>query len=324
MSIVYKSVRAIKKQSTILHKFSKYFHTDRSFRLANVADLYVAQELRHKIQVTNEHYFAGFQHTSSLKSRDLAKQVVIDLSHEQGYRRGHIKGAVNLPLEKFDFTKKVDIYGGIHLDDVTNAMTSLGVSNDTSEVILYDNSGLLASRLYFVLRYFGFTNIRILNGGWRAWIRSGFPVDEEIPQIIPSKNLDLKDLRTNSLKKNSQMVVEAKNKNTTIIDTRRPDAFEKVNIPGSINIPIENFMEDGMFSSVDDIRKLLDRKGVSDSKPITLYSSRGLTASVAFFSLNMAGIDTVSIYDGGIYSWLQNGEQTISQEAREFLSGSEL
>mmetsp|Transcript_11092 Transcript_11092/g.13844 ORF Transcript_11092/g.13844 Transcript_11092/m.13844 type:complete len:80 (+) Transcript_11092:1-240(+) len=79
-----------------------------------------------------------------------------------------------------------------------------------------------------------------------------------------------------------------------------------------------------MFSSVDDIRKLLDRKGVSDSKPITLYSSRGLTASVAFFSLNMAGIDTVSIYDGGIYSWLQNGEQTISQEAREFLSGSEL
>ena len=120
----------------------------------------------------------------------------------------------------------MDIYGGIHLEDVYNTMTSLGVGNDTSEVILYDNSGLLASRLYFVLRYFGFTNIRILNGGWRAWIRSGFPVDEEIPQIIPSKNLDLKDLRTNYLKKNSQMVVEAKNKNTTIIDTRRPDAFE--------------------------------------------------------------------------------------------------
>ena len=100
MSIVYKSVKAIKKQSTILRKLSKYCYTDRSFRLANVADLYVAQELRHKIQVSNEHYFAGFQHTSTLKSRDLAKQVVIDLSHEQGYRRGHIKGAVNLPLEK--------------------------------------------------------------------------------------------------------------------------------------------------------------------------------------------------------------------------------
>ena len=87
---------------------------------------------------------------------------MIDLSHEQGYRRGHIPNAINLPVEKFDFTRQVDVFGGITIDDAVRAMKSCGVCDETSEIILYDNSGLLACRLWFVLRYFGFRRIRLL------------------------------------------------------------------------------------------------------------------------------------------------------------------
>lgn len=114
--------------------------SDRSFRLANVSDLYAAQGHKEQIQ---GHLWDGYVRTADVKYRDSSKQMVIDLSHEQGYRRGHIKGAVNLPLERFDFTKQVDTYGGITQDDAYNVMKSLGVSNDTSEIILYDNSGLV-------------------------------------------------------------------------------------------------------------------------------------------------------------------------------------
>ena len=80
------------------------------------------------------------------------KQLVIDLSHEQGYKRGHIKGSINLPLEKFDFCRLVDTYGGIMQDEVYSVFKGLGVNNDTSEIILYDNSGLvkLSTNYYFV------------------------------------------------------------------------------------------------------------------------------------------------------------------------------
>lgn len=148
---------------------------DRSFRLANVGDLRVAQEFS-KSHGDNEH-FATFHHTSKAKERDLSKQIVIDLSHAQGYKRGHIKGALNLPLERFDFTKLVDTYGtskslvvllsypstscasfdfpdhdiegGIMVDDVYSVFKELGVSNDTSEIILYDNSGLVIIYILF-------------------------------------------------------------------------------------------------------------------------------------------------------------------------------
>ena len=123
-----------------LNRISKRRLTDRSFRLANVGDLRVAQEF--KDQVAPEHYVT-FAHTADVRQRDLDKQIVIDLSHEQGYKRGHIKGAINLPLEKFDFCRLVDTYGGIMQDEIYAVFKSLGVGNDTSEIILYDNSGLV-------------------------------------------------------------------------------------------------------------------------------------------------------------------------------------
>ena len=125
-----------------LFKISRRYITDRSFRLANVGDLAVAQEF--KEQIPPEH-FVTFRHTADIKQRDLDKQMVIDLSHEQGYKRGHIKNAINLPLERFDFCRLVDTYGGILQDEVYKVFKSLGVSNDTSEIILYDNSGLVKS-----------------------------------------------------------------------------------------------------------------------------------------------------------------------------------
>ena len=129
------SFKQIQQQSIIKRSIA-----DRSFRLANVGDLAVAQPFVD--QVRQEH-FVTFSHTADVNHRDMEKQLVIDLSHEQGYKRGHIKHAVNLPLEKFDFCRLIDTAGGIMQDEVYSVFKALGVSNDTSEIILYDNSGLV-------------------------------------------------------------------------------------------------------------------------------------------------------------------------------------
>jgi len=292
---------------------------DRSFRLANVGDLRVAQEFS-KSHGDNEH-FATFHHTSKAKERDLSKQIVIDLSHAQGYKRGHIKGALNLPLERFDFTKLVDTYGGIMVDDVYSVFKELGVSNDTSEIILYDNSGLLASRLWFVMRYFGFTNVRILNGGWRAWLRAGLPVDEKDTIPTPSTSLDLKAKRDLIVTKPTTMVFDHEHKRSQIIDTRRPEAYQSYHIPRAINIPSKLLMQDGEFCSVYDIRETLRAKGVSldDGASSIIYSSKGLTSAVAYFCLDMAGLEKISVYDQGIYNWVTNFESKISPDMAEHL-----
>jgi len=293
-------------------------YTDRSFRLANVDDLYVASNYRNRIKPPT---YVSFRHTSELKPRDITKQIVIDLSHEQGYKRGHIEGAVNLPIEKFDFTRLVDVYGGVTREECVEAMKNLGVSNETSEIILYDNSGLLACRLWFVLRYFGFKHVRILNGGWRAWLRAGHPVSEESVKPKPSKTLDLKPKRTHIMTKPTQMVFDAQHETSIIVDTRRPEAYSAYHIPNGINIPSVLFMEDAMFSSVQEIRQTCQNHNLDldGDKHIILYSDKGLSASVSYFALTMAGCDAISIYDAGLENWKTNFDDNLSSDNQDIL-----
>jgi thiosulfate/3-mercaptopyruvate sulfurtransferase len=293
---------------------------DRSFRLANVSDLAVGQEFKDR---ANQEHFASFQHTAEIHVRDISKQLVIDLSHEQGYRRGHIKGAVNLSLEKFDFCKPIDTYGGITQDEVYSVFKQLGVNNETSEIILYDNSGLLSCRLWFVLRYFGFTNVRILNGGWRSWLRAGMPVDEQ-PASQPKTNttLDLKPKRTEILTKPTQMIFDHEHKKSIYIDTRKPEAFKSYHISRAVNVPSRRFMQDGEFFSAEEVRAVLGQNGIEregGSQSLILYSTSGLTASVGYFAISMAGYNRLSVYDGGIENWRSNFEDTLSADARDLL-----
>jgi len=306
--------------SKILSKtFQQRQYTDRSFRLATVDDLYAASKYQNRLKPAN---YVSFRHTSEVKPRDVSKQIVIDLSHEQGYRRGHIEGAINLPIEKFDFTRLVDVYGGISRDECVDVMKNLGISDSTSEIILYDNSGLLACRLWFVLRYFGFSRVRILDGGWRTWLRAGYPVSEETVKPTPAQTLELKPKRTHLLTKPTQMAFDVKNKTSTIVDTRRPEAYNAYHILDSINVPSILLMEDAMFSSVKEIREICQSHGVDldSDKKIMLYSDKGLSACVGLFALSMAGCDRISVYDAGLENWKTNFDDTLSADIQEKLS----
>lgn len=304
-----------RRERSHLHSSSTRTIVDRSFRLANVGDLAVAQDFKDKHFVSPEH-FVSFMHTADVSTRDLSKQLVIDLSHPQGYKRGHIKGAVNLPLEKFDFTRLIDTEGGISQDEVYGVLKALGVGNDTSEIILYDNSGLLASRLWFVLRYFGVSNVRVLNGGWRSWLRAGLPVEEAEVSAVAATSLDLKAKRESIVTSPSAMLFAHERAHAQIIDTRRTEAFETYHIPRALSVPSSALMMDGEFATVPQIRDTLAAKGVrvegegEEAVPSIVYSSKGLTSAVVYFCLGMAGVDEVSVYDEGIFNWMSNFEKS--------------
>ena len=114
--------------------------TDRSFRLANLLDLKVGQDYKGQIAAADYH---PFQHTSKPeRDPDLSRQMVIDIRSDEGvYQNGHIKGAVWLPRDRFDAYEFIDTKGGITFDEVYNTFRDVGVTNDTSEIILYDNQG---------------------------------------------------------------------------------------------------------------------------------------------------------------------------------------
>eukprot|EP00483_Globobulimina_turgida_P000021 UN00021 len=164
--------------------------TDRSFRLANALDIRVGQTF--KTQISSGNYHPFMQTAQPKRQADLTKQILIDTRDDElDYQQGHIKDAVFLPRNRFDFYEYVDTKGGITFDEVYNTMLDVGVSNDTSEIVLYDNAGENACRLYFVLRYFGFVNVRILQGGYAGWKAIGLPEDTVDVKPKTSKELSL-------------------------------------------------------------------------------------------------------------------------------------
>ncbi|MBI2765461.1 MAG: sulfurtransferase [Chloroflexi bacterium] len=105
---------------------------------------------------------------------------IIDCATVEAYRRAHIPGAVQLPVHFY--IKEKDPAGSDHGTlvmppaEFEALMGQLGVGPDTTVVTYDDNNALVASRLWWVLNYYGHTNARVLNGGWHRWLTEGRPV----------------------------------------------------------------------------------------------------------------------------------------------------
>ena len=122
---------------------------------------------------------SGFAHPEYLVDvawldahKDDPNVVVVDTDVEAGYLRGHIPGAVLVPdnYEKDPDTGRVDI---LPPDKFAAMCQNLGIGDDTL-VIAYDHSqSLYAARLWWALNYYGHSNVKVLNGGWRSWVNGG-------------------------------------------------------------------------------------------------------------------------------------------------------
>src|SRR5688500_7910531 len=94
---------------------------------------------------------------------------LIDCATVEAYRRAHIPGAVQLPVHYY--IKERDPEGSDHgvlimpPAEFEALMSGLGVGPDTMVVSYDDNNALVASRLWWALRYYGHSNAKVLNGG---------------------------------------------------------------------------------------------------------------------------------------------------------------
>lgn len=110
--------------------------------------------------------------------------VIVEVDAESSYKRGHVPGARSLHP---DYERDPDSgwVSTMPPDRFAEVCKGLGIG-DASQVVIYDNNmGLLATRLWWVLKRFGHPNVRILNGGWRTWLLEKRPVSFD-EQTLPN------------------------------------------------------------------------------------------------------------------------------------------
>lgn len=237
------------------------------------------------------------------------------------YQRGHIPGAVHLDMEK-DLSGPRGLHGGRHpLPDpvaFTNRMRASGVTRD-SLVIAYDDNRLAgAARLWWLLRYFGHPQVRILDGGIKAWLAAGLPAKTTIPKnAVPGDFLAIENAAMTATCPDIKQSV--RDNASALIDAREAPRYrgeeEPIDpiaghIPGAINVPWQQFVDmDGNMLPIEQQRLVWQKLTLSPSPVV--YCGSGVTACVDLLSLAMIGVESAKLYPGSWSDWCSYPDSII-------------
>jgi len=256
-------------------------------------------------------------------SSNLEIYTIIDTRTEDIYKEGHIKGALNFPINLTYEDSKVSgkITNPIKMQ---NIIRSLGLKTD-SKVIIYDDGTFFdATRLFWSLEVYGFKNVKILNTGYKNWMFNNYQVSEDIPKVISSNYISKIDNKRLATKFSTQ--IATRNPNQTIIDARTNDAYigkESVakrygHIPKAIHISATHNINYGekaaKLKTIDNLKKLY--KKIDKKQKVIIYCAIGRIASTNYFALRELGYN-VSNYDASWKEWGNDFNLPITNLSKE-------
>ena len=222
------------------------------------------------------------------------------------YLQGHIPGAAYFNHERFS-----DPNGRYELTISPEALLAeqignAGIAND-SEVVVYA-CGMLpyAIRAWWVLRYAGHDNVRVLNGGLTAWKNAGGKTEQAPRQYEPA--VFKGQVRPDMFASKDEVYASMESKDVAIVNVLPPVSYEASHIPGSINVNCMELMQGDFSHGFDTLlpndELALRLKEVSQHKRIITYCGGGIAAAVNAAAHLLTGHKNVAVYDGSLYEWL--------------------
>ena len=253
---------------------------------------------------------------SELHNQLGADTVVLDCSFNlmdktQGitqYRKGHIPGAYYIDLEK-NLSSPASLHGGRHplpnTEQLENTLRNVGV-NQHSLIVLYDDSRMAyAARAWWLLRHLGLSNVRILDGGFNAWIAINGAQDKREPKN-KTGNFKASPQTKNTVTRDDILQAD----NLLLIDSREPRRFQGLEEPidpiaghinGALNYPWQEITtEQGFIKSIE--WQINHWEDVVAKENVVVYCGSGVTACVNILSLYLCGIDA-KLYPGSWSDW---------------------
>ncbi|HLX46723.1 MAG TPA: sulfurtransferase [Streptosporangiaceae bacterium] len=227
------------------------------------------------------------------------------------YRAGHLPGAVYVDLDR-DLSGPPGQAGRHPLPEAGGfqaTMRRAGV-RDGHPVVVYDDGGTLAAaRAWWLLRYFGHDQVRVLDGGFRAWQAAGQPLTEAEPSPPPGDF---------TARPGHMPLIDADGASATartglLLDVRAPERYrgdsEPIDpvgghIPGAVNAPFTGSLTgEGTFRDPAELRERFAALGAAPGGPVAAYCGSGVTAAQEVLALELAGIPA-ALYIGSWSNWL--------------------
>ena len=267
-----------------------------------------------------------------IETEELAKIVnqpsvrLVDAVDPAGYQRAHIPGAVNvfyLDLAKLDERKK----NGHPLSnaEAERIFGEAGIDNNT-QVIVYDGGeGPSASGVWFVLEFFGHKNVKVLNGGFRKWLKEGRPVTQDVPTVEKKRfvakehpaKVVARDWVQKNLRGKDVVVVDTRSFNEYIGKDVRPGASRGGHLPGAVHLEWTKFSDKvNTFKAAEQLEKALQQRGITKNTKVVTYCQTGIGRSTDMaLAMRLIGYDNVVEYTGSWGEWCADPRPPIEKGA---------
>ena len=240
----------------------------------------------------------------------------MDYDPTANYTLGHMPGSVLIDW-------KADINDPVTRNIITkqaceSLLQRVGVNDDTTLVLYGDFNNWFAAFAFWVFKYYGYKDVRLMNGGRKKWLEEDKPVTKDIPSH-PKGNFRASE-PDSSIRVFLRYVRDTLG-SKILVDVRGPKEFTGEilappeyptehaqrggHIPGAVNIPWGQAVnEDGTFKSADELQKLYQSKGVAADKEVISYCRIGERSSHTWFVLKyLLGYPNVKNYDGSWTEW---------------------
>jgi thiosulfate/3-mercaptopyruvate sulfurtransferase len=236
------------------------------------------------------------------------------------YRAGHLPGARFADLDTELSGRRGA--GGRHplpeAADFEELMRRLGV-HGASAVVVYDaGDSVPASRAWWELRYFGHDDVRVLDGGYAAWVAAGLPVTTEEISVQPGDFV----ARPGGLPMIDAGEAARLAAHGILVDVRAGERYrgevEPVDavaghIPGAVNLPtVGNIDADGRFLDIETLAHRFESLGVTADSDVGAYCGSGVNAAHTAFAMTLAGLPTPALYVGSWSNWIADGSRPIA------------
>ncbi len=253
--------------------------------------------------------------------------LVLDVRKEiKTFAEGHIPGAVLVDVNKIRIEREIDgkLLTRMRPDAASfeKFMRAHGVNDDSRVVLTHrgENPGNVAgaARLYWHMKYYGFENVALLDGGNPAWVEALDELVTEVDTVAPG-NYRV-GAENPEIVATMQQVREALgHEGVTLIDTRelryhvglekKDYVYEYGHIPGSRNLPykfLNPMKESTRYFSPEKYMALLDALRIDFDDSLILYCNSAYECSSNWFVLHeILGKPDVRIYDGSLHQWTQ-------------------
>lgn len=254
------------------------------------------------------------------------RHLLSDVTHgERAYAAGHLPGAVFLHCDR-DLSAEKTASNGRHplpsREAFAKLMGEIGIGPQTQVVAYDDAQGMIAGRLWWMLRWLGHPSVALLDGGWQAWLAAGGEVSTAVPnhaacEFVAEPGVAPVDMNF--------VLANLESTSMFLVDARGPDRYRGENefidplgghIPGAVNRFFGlNLEADGRFKPASQLRaEWLSLLAGEPPEKVVHQCGSGVSACHNALAMEIAGLTGSRLYAGSWSEWCADHARPMVQD----------